>query len=133
MGSTTSLTPGPDFAGDLIAYFIDQIQYWSGYWAREFWNIGVQLVLDNLLLISAFLVFILVASAIKAFTTGRWGVFASVLYNYLYGAVMIMISFTFGPEIFVSDYFKLVAFLVYVVCFWLVGRLITKLGLRRRF
>lgn len=133
MESTTPLTLGPQFASDLIAYFVDQVQYWTGYWAREFWNIGWQLVRDNLLIVAGFLLFLLIISAIKAFSTGRWGMFASVLYNYFYGTVMIAIGFIFGPETFGNDYFKIIAFLVYVFCFWLVGQVLKKTGLRRRF
>ncbi len=100
---------------------------------RMVWDIAVQFVLHNLLSITILLLLVLVMSAIQAFTTGRWGWFGSVLYNYMFGGVMIAVGFIWGPETFANDYFEIVSFLIYIICFCLVGVILKKTGLRRRF
>ena len=56
-----------------------------------------------------------------------------MLYHYFYAAIMIALGFIFGPETFVNDYFKIIAVITYIFCFWLVGQILNATGLRRRF
>jgi hypothetical protein len=131
MSPTSTPVFGPDFVKDLILSMHEKISEATAQGYRMVWDAGVQVVLHNLGWVLLGLFVILALSAFEAFTTGRWGWFGSVLYHYLFGGVMIVIGFIFGPEIFANDYFKIVAVITYVVCFWLVGRILKKTGLRR--
>jgi len=79
------------------------------------------------------LVLVLVAATVRAVTTGRWGWLGSVLYNYLYFGTLFVIGLIWGPEIFANDYFEIALVILYIVCFSLVGVILTKTGLRRPF
>jgi len=55
----------------------------------------------------------------------------SVLYNYFYFGILFVITLIFGPDVFANDWFKIVLFIIYVVCFISVGKLLKKAGIRR--
>jgi hypothetical protein len=98
---------------------------------RLIWNAFMTYLGQHWLSILLLLLFLLLASAIVAFTTRRWAWFGSVLYNYLYFGALWLIGLMFGPEVFANDYFKIVLVLLYGLCFWLLGRILKKTGLRR--
>ncbi|MES2006660.1 MAG: hypothetical protein V4436_00965 [Patescibacteria group bacterium] len=126
----TSSIFAPNYASEMIVWVFGQIEAAKAHGFRVAWDYGWDFFLQNWLLVSSVLLVILVLSALTAFLTGRWGWFGSVLYHYFYGAVMIGIGFTFGPEMFANDYFEIAAVLIYGMCFWLVGQVLKGTGLR---
>ena len=129
----TSTPFGPDFVKEFISLLLKTFEEATAHAYRIIWDVGIQVVHQHLIVTGLILFAILISSAVDAFLTGRWGWFASVLYNYLYGGVMIIIGFIWGPEVFANDYFRIVAVIVYIVCFLLVGKVLKETGLHRRF
>lgn len=77
-----------------------------------------------------FIVFIIVT--LKAMM-GRWGSLGSFLYNLLYFSVLFIIGLIKGPEVFVSDWMNFfTALLLYPACYWIVGWILDKTGLKSR-
>ncbi len=74
---------------------------------------------------------IFVVALVRAFVTGRWAMLGSVVYNYLYFGTLFLIGSIWGPELFANDYFKIVLVILYVVCFILTGKFLSKIGVRR--
>lgn len=72
---------------------------------------------------------ILVISFIVALF-GRWGMFGSVLYNYLYWGTLFIFGLTFGPKIFANIFIDIALFVLYLVCYKLVGKILDRLNLK---
>ena len=65
---------------------------------------------------------------------GQWGMLGSLLYNVIYFGILLLIVLIFGPEVFVNDYFNLaMAAMLYPLVYFIVGLVLTKLRVRRRF
>jgi len=76
-----------------------------------------------------FIIFFLVT--IKAML-GRWWSLGSFLYNFLYLGILFIIGLIWGPEVFVSDWINFFTTLIlYPVCYWIVGWILDKTGLKR--
>ena len=81
--------------------------------------------------VAIFLVFVIVT--MKAMM-GRWGALGSFLYNLLYFSTLFVIGLIWGPEVFVSDWINFFTTLVlYPVCFWVVGWILDKTGLKSKW
>lgn len=63
---------------------------------------------------------------------GRWGMFGSVAYHYIYFGILFVIGLIFGPDIFTNNYFELLSFAVYICAFRTTGVIINDFGLRGR-
>jgi hypothetical protein len=131
MGTTTPSLLGINFAEQIIPWMLNSIGNATAQAYRTLWDMFMPLLLQHLLAISSILFLVLLYAAAIAFTTGRWAFLGSVLYNYLYFGVLFIIGLIWGPEVFANDYFKVVLALLYVVCFYLVGKILTKTGLKR--
>jgi lipopolysaccharide export LptBFGC system permease protein LptF len=77
----------------------------------------------------AFILFVLFIILFIKAKLGRWGSLGSYLYNVFYFGTLFILGLIFGPGFFTSDYFKpLCAVILYPLCYWLVGRILIKLG-----
>ena len=132
MGTTTPFF-GPDFVKQLIPWLTAQFGEATAHANRIIWNAFITLLLQHLILVACVLILVLVAATVRAVTTGRWGWLGSVLYNYLYFGTLFVVGLIWGPKIFANDYFEIVLVILYIVCFSLVGVILTKTGLRRRY
>ncbi len=75
---------------------------------------------------------ILFAISILLALIGRWGMFGSLLYNFLYFGTLLLVGLIFGPDIFANNCFDLFTFMLYVTCFILVRITLNKTGFRKR-
>ncbi len=99
---------------------------------RMFWASFSQMLLENWLPVLGCLVGLLALAIVKYCLTRRWGFLAHVLYNYLYAGLLLILVLIFGPEFFASDWLKVIFFLVYLVCYGLVGVFLDLSGMRNR-
>ena len=97
------------------------------------WIAIKQALIEHWLIFIVCLVILLALAIVKYQLTGRWGMLASVLYNYLYFGTLFIIAMIFGPEVFASDYIKIILALVYMACFALVGGFLKMTGLRKQY
>ena len=93
---------------------------------QALWDGLILFLSSNWLLVTGLLLFFLITSFIKAIN-GRWGMFGSIAYNYLYWGILFITGLIFGPKIFANTFIDILYFLLYLVCYWLVGRLLRKL------
>jgi hypothetical protein len=95
------------------------------------WSGVKQLLIEHWPSVILFLILILLFAVLRYLITGRWAMLGSVLYSYIYWGFVLIIILIFGPDIFASDWIKIVLFVVYVVSFTLVGNFLRKTGIRR--
>ena len=128
----TSTPPfGPDFVKELIPWMIEQVGIATAKAFRMFWDIGMAYLAEHWVAVIVGLVVIFLIALIRAFVTGRWAMLGSITYNYLYFGTLFIIGLIFGPELFANDYFKIFLVILYVICFILTGKFLTKIGVRR--
>lgn len=128
----TSTPPfGPDFVKELVPWMIEQFGIATAKAFRMFWDIGMTYLADHWVAVIIGLVVIFLIALIRAFVTGRWAMLGSITYNYLYFGTLFIIGLIFGPELFANDYFKIFLAVLYVICFILTGKFLTKIGVRK--
>lgn len=131
MTPTTTPPFGPDFVKELIPWMIQQFGIATAKAFRIIWDVGMTILAQHWISILVFLVSVLIIALVRAFTTGRWAMLGSVVYNYLYFGVLFIVGIIFGPETFANDYFKIFLVILYVVCFIITGYFLRKIGVRR--
>lgn len=131
MNASSSQPLGADFPKKVVEMFLNAIDEGTRQAYRMIWNGITQFLVEHWGWVIVALVSIFVLSVLNYFATGRWAMLGSVLYNYLYFGTLFVITLIFGPEVFANDWFKIVLFVVYVVCFILVGKILRKTGIRR--
>lgn len=95
---------------------------------RMYFNLAKELLARYWLPILIFLIVAFIFALLKYVTTGRWSTLGSFLYHLFNLTTLFLIAFILGPEIFANDYFPIVLTLVYAVCFFLVGRILKRIG-----
>lgn len=128
--ATTTPLLGPEFAKSIIDMALKVIDDTNKEVAQILWNHLLSFLSQNLMAVILSLLGLLLVSFLVALN-GRWGMFGSVLYNYLYFGVLFIAGLIFGPYIFVNMYFDLFAVILYVTCFLMVGKVLKGLGLKR--
>ena len=99
---------------------------------RLVWAALKQAILDHWLIILLLFLVVLSLAIGQYVFTGRWRMLASLLYHCLYfGGVLILLSCC-GPEIFANLYIDIILFLLYVICFKVVGIFVDAMGMRER-
>jgi hypothetical protein len=101
--------------------------------ARILWyQVLIPILKEHWLVIGFVILAVLFVVTIRAMT-GRWGALGSFLYNLLYFSILFIIGFVWGPEVFVEDWINFfTALILYPVCYWIVGWILDKTGLKRR-
>lgn len=122
MGTTTQPL-GPDFVNQLITTAFNSIQEATVIAYHKIWDILLILLKEHWGLVLIVLFIVPVAAFVRYMVTGRWAMLGSVLYNYFYFGILFVITLIFGPEIFASDYIKILFLVLYVFCFAMVGKL----------
>jgi len=128
--TTTTPLLGAEFGKYIINMALKAIDDTNKEVAQILWNQLLSFLSQNLILVIASLVGLLIVSFVVALN-GRWGMFGSVLYNYLYFGILFIVGLIFGSHIFVNKFFDLFAAILYVVCFLMVGKILVVLGLKR--
>lgn len=95
-----------------------------------FWDNLLSIISTNWPLILIILLLLLIVSFIIALS-GRWAMFGSVLYYYLYCGILFILGLIFGPKIFINIFIDLILFILYLTCYQIVGRVLTKLHLKK--
>jgi hypothetical protein len=131
MNASTTSPLGSDFPKQIVLWFLDAIDEGTKQAYRMIWNAVKQLLVEHWGFVIIALVSILMLAVLNYLTTGRWAMLGSVLYNYSYFGILFVITLIFGSDIFANDWFKIVLFIIYVVCFVSVGKLLKKAGIRR--
>jgi len=128
----TTTTPfGPDFVKEFIPWMIQEFGVATAKAFRMIWDIGMTYLAEHWIALIVGLVLIFVIALVRAFITGRWAMLGSVTYNYLYFGTLFIIGLIFGPELFANNYFIIFLVVLYVICFILTGRFLSKIGVRR--
>lgn len=94
------------------------------------WDGITAYLLEHLMAVLIILFFVLVYAIVRALM-GHWWVLGSVLYNYLYAGALLLVGAIFGPAIFANTYASIGFFVLYVVCYLLVGKILKETGLKR--
>lgn len=124
--ATTTLLP-PDFIKDLFVVVDESTKQTY----QSLWNVLMSFLVDYLIIISIVLVVIFIIAVIMALF-GRWGMLGKVLYSYIYFGILLIIGLIWGSNIFVSDFFHLLCTIIlYPICYWIVGIILNKTGLKR--
>ncbi|MEI6528072.1 MAG: hypothetical protein WCO10_00140 [bacterium] len=129
MNSSTASPLGTDFAQELFLHMQDAISDGTKQACRMVWDVIQQFMMEHWFFLIVGLVILFWIAIIRWISTGRWGMFASLLYHCLYFGTLLVATLIFGPEIFASDYTKLWLFILYLVCFGLVGWFIRATGI----
>ena len=131
MNASSTSPLGADFPKQMVLWFLDAIDEGTKQAYRMIWNAVKQLLVEHWGFVIIALVSILVLAVLNYLATDRWAMLGSVLYNYLYFGILFVITLIFGPDVFANDWFKIVLFIIYVVCFISVGKLLKKAGIGR--
>jgi len=129
--TATSTPLRTDFPRQVVELLLNAIDEGTKQTARMLWNILTSFLLEHWIAVLVGLFAIFIFALVRAFATGRWAMLGSATYNYLYFGVLFLIGTIFGPELFANDYFKIVLVILYVVCFVITGKFLSKIGVRR--
>ena len=97
---------------------------------QALWDGLIVFLSSNWLSVICFLLFFLFVSFVKA-VNGRWGMLGSILYNYIYFGILFCLGLIFSPKIFANTFIDIFLFLLYLLCYWLVGKILKKLNLKK--
>lgn len=98
---------------------------------QAFWNFLMNFFSKNWVFLLWVLFIIFVVALIRAIL-GRWGMLGSVLYNYIYFGILFILGLVFSPSIFNNIFFDLVCFILYIVCYRIVGLILDYFGLHKK-
>jgi len=97
-----------------------------------YWDTLISFLSKHWIAVTLLAVIILIIALVKAIL-GRWGMLGSILYHYFYFGILLIVGLIWGSNIFVSDFFHLACtILLYPACYFLVGVILNKTGLRTR-
>ena len=119
----------PDFIKQMPSWLLNTIQEATIKDIKIMWNWTMSYLLTHLWIVIGILLIVLVYALFRAFM-GHWWVLGSVLYNYLYWGSLLIIGLIFGPEIFADTYIDIGLFILYVLCYIAVGKILKKIGVR---
>jgi hypothetical protein len=129
--TSTSTPLGADFPRQVVELLLSAIDEGTKQAARMLWSILTSFLLEHWIAVFVGLFGIFIFALVRAFATRRWAMLGSVTYNYLYFGTLFLIGTIWGPEVFANDYFKIVLVILYIVCFILTGKFLSKIGLHR--
>ncbi len=130
MNSTSTSPLGLDFPKQVVTMLFKAVDEGTKQAYRMIWSAIKEILVSHWGMVIIALVFILLLATVEYLVTRRWAMLGSVLYNYLYFGILFLIALIFGSDVFASDWFKIVLFIVYVVCFILVGKFLTMVDIR---
>ena len=128
--TTTTPLLGAEFGKYIINMALKAIDDTNKEVAQILWNQLLSFLSQNLILVILSLLGILLVSFPIALNS-RWGMFGSLLYNYLYFGILFIAGLIWGPYIFVNMYFDIFTAILYVACFLMVGKVLRGLGIKR--
>ncbi|MDB5190003.1 MAG: hypothetical protein JWN49_329 [Parcubacteria group bacterium] len=132
MNATTSPL-GPDFIKQVVDLLTIGIAQATAHAYRMMWDILLSFLAQHWLGTLITLICILLLAILEYIITHRWAALGSVLYNYFYFGLMFIIGLIGGPELYANDYFPIIATIVYLISFSIVGFILVTSGIRRPY
>lgn len=96
------------------------------------WDAGMVYLAEHWFVVTMLLIVIFAIAIVRAFF-GYWGMLGSVSYRLLFIVIFLIIGFVLEPEIFASNYAKVGLALVGIFCYFMVGRMLDWMGVRRGY
>lgn len=127
--STTSTSTDTSVINSFIDPLLNAVDEAQKETAKMFWDFLIKFLSEHWLPVIGILFAVLMISFIIALF-GRWAMFGSVLYHYLYFGTLFILGLIFGPGIFVNIFIDILLVVLYVVCFKLVGKILKGIGFR---
>lgn len=122
MGTTTQPL-GIDFPKQIVTMITDAIDKVTKEIYQTLWDILITLIKEHWGFFLVVLFLILLVAFVRYMITGRWAILGSIIYNYLYFGILFIVGLIFGPDIFASDYIKILLTIVYIACYTFVGKI----------
>lgn len=123
------MNPPPDFTKQLIDTLFSSIEKGTIQAFTWIWNGVTSYLLEHWIMVIIVLLVILIYAIARAIM-GHWWILGSVLYNYLYAGALLLVGSIWGPEVFAGTYIEIGLFLLYIICYLLVGKILNRIGLR---
>lgn len=131
MTSSTTDIIGSDFPKQVVTLLLDAIDKGTKQAYSLIWTAIKEFLATHWLGVIIFLVIVLTLAILNYTFTGKWGWLGSVLYNYLYFGVLLIVALIFGSDIFANEYFGIFLAVLYMVCFTLVGIILGRAGIKK--
>ncbi len=126
------MNPPPDFTKQVVDTLFASIEKGTIQAYTWIWDGITSYLLEHWVAVLIILFAVLVYAIVRALM-GHWWILGSVLYNYFYAGALLLIGAIWGPAVFANTYADLGFFILYILCYILVGRILTKTGLKRRY
>ena len=123
----------PDFVKESLETLMNGVAEATIHTYRVFWEILLSFLAQHWLATLGAMIAILIYAIARFLITGRWRVLGSVLYNYFYFGILFVIGLIGGPELYANDYFPIIATIVYIVSFSIVGFILLTTGVRTHY
>jgi hypothetical protein len=131
--SATSTPISLDLPKQIVEMLLNTIDESTKNAYHMFWDFFMSILIDHWLTVIIVLVLALIIAWVVALS-GRWGMFGTVLYHYLYFGILFLLGLIKGPEVFVSEYFEILCLVIlYPICYFVTGSILDKTGVKRRF
>ena len=127
--SSTSISL--DFPKQITRMAIDSFNEGEKHAYRLIWEYIKYLTVEHWIWILVGLVCLFLLAFLEYIITRRWAFLGSVLYHYFYLGFLLVLTLVFGPEIYASEWAKIILFVIYIICYVLVGKLLTKIGIQK--
>lgn len=129
---STTTQFGSSFAKDLIITIIEKSDEVTKKIYQALWHALLSFLAAHLFIVITVLAVIFFIAIGDYIITGRWRMLGSVLYNYLYFGVLLVIGLIWGSDIFVSDIFHLACTaILYPICYLVTRAFLNVTGIRR--
>lgn len=121
-------TFGHDFTKEIVSFFLNAIEDGTRNALRIIWEVFISFLFDHWIAVIVTLGLVLIYAIAKALM-GSWGFLGHILYNYLYFGSIFIIASIWGPEVFAGTYVDIGLFILYILCYVLVGKILNRTGL----
>lgn len=127
-----STATSQEFIKQMPNLFLNAIQKGTVDGIKIIWDLITSFLIKHWIAVVVLLFVILVYAVVRAIM-GRWGLLGHVLYNYLYWGAVLVIGLIWGSQVFAGTYAELGTFLLYVLCYIVVNRILVKTRLKRYY
>jgi hypothetical protein len=125
-------TTNPNFTKQIVNMFLSIIPNGTIWAFKLVFGIIKTFVFSNLIAVTIILLVVLAYAVLMALM-GEWWILGKVLHKYLYWGSGFIIALIWGPEVFTGTYMDLWLYILSIICFIVVGIILNKTGLQRRF
>ncbi len=123
------MNPPPDFTKQIVDTLFSSVERGTIQAFTWIWDGITSYLIEHLVAVIIILFIVLVYAIVRALMGHGW-ILGSVLYNYFYAGGLLLIGSIFGPAVFANTYADIGFLVLYIICYLLVGRILSKTGLR---